>query len=191
MSHGLAAAAVGGHADDAAERVRRPGVAEADVAAEVVDAEACREILEDAAAHEPPVGRAVDHRAAESLRHLPERADVEGPEVECDERPAVPGVCLLAGRIHARGQEADLMWRIERLEVRELGDLARLEVDPEQVRPVLAVGAKEHLPPAGVPAGIREVDVVAVPAIVRELLHLHARDGILERLPLARPDAAP
>ena len=155
-------------------RMRLPRLAEANVAVAQVHHKAVGKVLRVPRAEVLPVGGGVGAAAHVALRAREERARLQRRQIERRQDAVLREVDFLAGRIFA--QAAGFAQR--RIKVGELRDLAALQIHAEEVRAVPPVGVEDDLAPVVVPAGVREVEMIAVPLVIRILAYRHPADRV-------------
>ena len=181
---------IGGHANNLAQRMRLPGLPESYVAALVVDPDAVRQVLEYPDAHVFPVRSAVDHDSPKSRGYFPQRLCVQCAQVQADDLPIIAEVGHIARRVDAGRQKLGFVRRSNGRQIRELTDLSCGQVNAEQVCSVFSVRAEEKAPTPVVPSGIREVQMMTVSPVIRELTDLRSGAVIGVVLPFGTPHAA-
>ena len=78
---------------------------------------------------------------------------------------------LVVHWIHATGLKTDLVRNRARFQIRQLRYFSRLEINAVKIQRVLPLRTDDQLRATGVPAGIREVEMMAVRLVVGQLRH--------------------
>ncbi len=180
------AAPIQRHLDDPRMGACLPDLAKADVPVPEIDLELIGEILKVPGADVSTVCGHVRSSADIAFRARVQRALVERCQVQRHQGISMIVDRLVAHGAHIQPTDAFLLGP----KARQLRDLTAFQVDAEQVGTVFTVRDKKHLLLVGIPAGVREVKVAAMPLVGRPLPHPCTADRILKCLPFRSPAAS-
>ena len=168
--------------DDTAERMGGEELANPDVSGAEVDRPNV-DLLAQHGADEATVGRTIGTASVPSVRAIKQRTLLPTTQVDGDQPPLVPDICLIANGVVARTLVAAALPGA--LSVRPVS--TPLASSIEYKLPQLPRSEPNRRRTAGIPpTGISEIKVVVVREVVRELLHRYAGNPVRIGVLLAR-----